>query len=445
MKLNNVYRNLGILPIFILFIVFPSKGQNALTLEQAIKTALLHNHSILISQNANEISENNATYGNADLLPTVGVNAGYNYSNSEANLTFAGELPPQNGVEAESQSYNASIGINYVLFDGLGNIRTFQKYGKQKDLSTVQTKIAIESTMLQVINAFYELVREEQQLKLQQQTLVLSKERYKRNTLNYEYGGGSKIDLLNAQVDYYRDSSNVLSSKQNVENAVNNLNFLMGQPIENTFNADENSFSTIPFSDYEQLKKEASENNTNLMLSLVNLELSELDVQMTKSYFYPKISMNASYGYSRSDNTAGILLKNETLGFSGGVSLAWNLFNGNKRNIALQNAKILLENNDLKKQEALLSIHKELKTMYGTHQNNIMIIDLEKENVSIAQINLDRSKELLENGQISNIDFRQAQLNLLVSQTRLNNAQYAAKITEFQLKRLKGDLLSEQN
>jgi len=56
-------------------------------------------------------------------------------------------------------------------------------------------------------------------------------------------------------------------------------------------------------------------------------------------------------------------------------------------------------------------------------------------------LNFELSEERFAIGQISNVDFRTAQLNLLMSQNNLNNLQYNTQLTALEVLRLSGQLM----
>ena len=56
--------------------------------------------------------------------------------------------------------------------------------------------------------------------------------------------------------------------------------------------------------------------------------------------------------------------------------------------------------------------------------------------------NFDRSEERFKLGQITSLEFRQAQINLINSKTSLNNAKFDAKLIELQLLQLSGDIMN---
>jgi len=69
-------------------------------------------------------------------------------------------------------------------------------------------------------------------------------------------------------------------------------------------------------------------------------------------------------------------------------------------------------------------------------------LQAENKNVETNHRNFTRTEEQFKLGQISSIEFRQAQLNLLDAQSNLNEAKYEAKNAELRLLQLSGDLLN---
>ena len=80
-------------------------------------------------------------------------------------------------------------------------------------------------------------------------------------------------------------------------------------------------------------------------------------------------------------------------------------------------------------------------SLWAEYTSQQTINKTEALNVSISEQNFLRSKEQFNLGQISALDFRQAQLNLIRTKLNLLNAKYNAKITELQLKKFAGVLM----
>jgi len=153
-----------------------------------------------------------------------------------------------------------------------------------------------------------------------------------------------------------------------------------------------------------------------------------------------------SYGLNRikNENLANpfqVPLINSS-GFNAGINLSWNLFDGGLTKTRVANAKITLENQEILKQQQLETVQNELRNVYESYKNSLFILEAQKQNVVTNQNNFERSEERYKLGQITSIEFRQAQINLLNSQTALNNAKYDAKLLELELLQLSGEILN---
>lgn len=429
--------------VTILFAIVVSSILNAqeLNLEEAIRIALSNNYGIIIAQQEEAAFKTDIHPGAVGLLPTVDANGAGSYSYSSTNQEFNGGIfPAIEGMEASQNSQSAKVSASYLLFNGGSRIKLYSKLKASGDLSEIQTKITIESTLVQVVNAYYEVVRVHNQLELIRSSLNLSRDRLGRIEINHEYGNTSKIDVLNAQVDFNSDSSNYVNTELKLRQSKNELNFLLGRKIATEFNV--NQDVELPnVREVSEYIKNAKENNTLVLLSNIQLNMAELDKKISASNFMPTLSTNLDYGYSGSASDVGVFKSASSIGYTGSVSLKWNLFDGFKKQRALEKAKINIEVNTNKKQQTLLNIEKEVQNYYDALSHNIKLLNLENKNKVVAKINLERSKDLLNNGSITSFQFRQAQLNLLQTENRINNLNYAIKVYDYQLLRMTNELV----
>ena len=438
---NNTMKR--ILVLCICFVaVLGAKAQGVLTLEQAIGKAMESNLGIQVYQLQEEAFAKDVHAGKAGLLPKVDAVAGGNYSSSTADIQFAGGIPPLDNANATTFGYNAGVQLSFTLFDGLGSFRLYDKLKTQEDINSLQTKVNIESLLMQVISSYHDVLRNQEQVEILTAMLALSQERLTKAENNYEFGAVGKIEVLNAQVDFNNDQANLLTQQENLKAAKRQLNFLLGQSPSQELKVENEVLIVNPaLEQADSIKQRVMKNNSALVLSQLNLDVAELDRKMAYSVYAPRIGLSGSYGLNYTENTASVLLKSNSLGFTGAVSLTWNLFNGNQNRKALEKSKLLIEANELKKQEAELNVEKEYLNLLGSLNASYQLIQLESSNIEAAELNLEKSKELYFNGTINNLAFRQAQVNLLMAQSRLNSLKYQFKLQEYQLKRLANRLI----
>lgn len=421
-----------------------AQEKEVITKEEAIALALDRNYGIEIAKNQVEIAENNQGVLNSGYLPSVTGRAGANYDlNDRLTEPEDGESLDQEGIE--SNSYNASLNLNYTLFDGLGRFYNFKSLKEQYDLSKLQARETIENTMLQLLTVYYEIARLTENLQVLKNVLETSKDRVTRAQYQFDYGQSNNLAVLNARVDVNNDSVNLLQTRQQLNNTKRDLNVLLNRQITGKNFSVDTTVNFIPKLKLEAFIMEAEANNVSLLQLEKNLAITAYDIKISKSGYLPTIDLSGSYGwnFNRSAATAFFPGSRQTTdGISGGVSLNWNLFDGGTTSVRVQNAKISYENQELQKKQVALGIRRDIANALGNYENRLYIYRVQEENVATNQDNFERSQEQFNLGRITSIEFRQAQVNLLDAKTSLNLAKYDAKIAELELLQLTGQLLN---
>ena len=140
-------------------------------------------------------------------------------------------------------------------------------------------------------------------------------------------------------------------------------------------------------------------------------------------------------------SNTSLITEQNNLGVSGYINLSWNLFDGFSKKVMLQNTKIEITTNELKLESIKNEINNELENTFNEYINNINLIEIEIRNKYAAEKFFERSQEQYYQGQLSNNDFRLAQVTLGQSKNRLNRINYLTKITELNLYRISAQII----
>lgn len=439
LKMNS-YRTFILLLLSGIFL--SANAQETLTLPEAVKLAFRHNLGIQVSNNLVSIADNSATIGNAGLLPSVNVSAGGSYSNQNTSLKFAGNIPDVETDGAESKGLNASIGLSYTLFDGLGSFYTFDKLKANGTMAEIQQRLTTEAVLLQVVNGFVEVNRLKENLSIIEKSVTISNERLERAASRFAFGGASQLEVLAAKVDLNNDSLARANLLMALGTAKRNLNFLMGRDVTQRFQIAEVPELDAAI-DHDGLFETAKDNNAAILLAAMSMEVSELDLKLARAGKLPTVSLNANYGFNQTNNDASIVLENRNIGFSGNLALTWNLFAGNQRRTRIQNMETTIRNDQLKKREADLAMQRDFENAWANLLHQKETLRIESLNRETTSQNFERTKAMFELGRASALQFREAQLNLLRSDFGIINAKLNAKLAETELKRIAGKLVAE--
>ncbi|NNL83387.1 MAG: TolC family protein [Winogradskyella sp.] len=434
MKHTNLFCIIALLAVSVV-------GAQVVTTSDAIALALENNYGIKIANNNVEVAENNKNVLNSGFLPTLTGNAGATFNRDNISAQFTnGESTTLEG--AESSRYNASVNLNYTLFDGLGRLYNYKRLKEEYNLTELQARETIENTVTQLLTVYYDVARRSENLRSLEETLNISKERLTRASYQFEYGQNTKLDVLNAEVDINNDSINIINARQNLINSKRDLNVVTGNKIEQFFQVDTTIVFLMQLSKKDLLTK-LYENNVRLIQIDKNIAINEFTLKANKSGYLPNIGLTGTYGWNENNNNqASFVAVSTNTGVSGGINFSWNLFDGGGTVTRVKNAQINLENQKLQKEELVLNIEREFNNAWDDYQNKLRIFEVQQANIRTAKNNFERTEEKFKLGQVTSIEFRQAQLNLLSAELNRNQAKYDAKLAEIIVLQLSGELLN---
>ena len=336
-------RSLFILSFFVFYAL--QAQQELLSKEAAVNLILENNFGIKVAKNQVKIADNNQSILNSGFLPSLAANAGGSYDESNQEATFQdGTVRAIDG--AETTRYNASLNLNYTLFDGLGRWYDYKRLKEAYNLSELQARETIETTMLQLFTVYFEVARLSENIEVLKETFANTSNRLQRAAYSFEYGQTNKLDVLNAQVDLVNDSINLMNEKQTFRNTQRDLNLLMNRDLKTNFTVD----TTIVFTNsliLEEFLENGQANNIQMLQAQKNILINDYNFKAGKSVFLPTVGLTGSYGWNEGNFPAtNFLASSVSTGFSTGLNLSWNLFDGGTGITQIKNARIALDNQE---------------------------------------------------------------------------------------------------
>ncbi|RRN77292.1 TolC family protein [Pseudoxanthomonas sp. SGD-10] len=423
----------------LLFSAMFTQAQERLTLEEAIRIALENNYDIKLSENESEIARNDVKYGRTAMLPTVTGNFNdiNNIQTSEVDLSNGGTRRADN---AKTTSLNYGVTLNWRIFDGLQMFTNYERLKEFERLGELNAKLTVQSTIADVVAAYFDLVAQEQQLDATKTALEVSNIRLNNADSRYKIGRGSKLELLAAKVDLSADSSQLLRQLDLFRASKVKLNEILARDL------------TIPFSVvdtiiidksliYENLKTITKSQNPYLQTAVINQKVAELNLKQLKGARYPTVSIVSGYNFAKNTSPpTGFSLRSNSRGFNYGLSASVNIFNGLQQTRAEKNAKLEIDNSRINTEKVTQTVNAQLLTAYQNYQTNLQLVTLEEKNVDVAEENLKITLEKYRLGSIVPLELREAQRNFIDANARFADAQYQAKLAEISLKEIAGNI-----
>jgi outer membrane protein len=427
----------------ILFIPGIVSAQEVLAPQDAVAIGLKNNYSINIAKNSKEIAENNASLGNAGVLPTLDATGSTSKSVSNTSQKYSnGASIDVNGVD--SKNYAAGINLNWTIFDGLKMFASLDQLKELKKVGESNYKLTVEQNINDILSTYYDIVRQKQVLESTQRSVAISEERLKITQSQKDVGSASKFDVLRAQVDLNGDKSSLMNQELTLQQAKTKLNQLLGRDVKTEFDVIDTIDVKTDLS-YDDLFSVTLQNNNQIVLARQNKNVAESQLKLERGDLLPVISLNLGYNYSRSESGAGFFISSNTTGITYGISASLNLFNGLNTKRRIENAEVSIESSELAFKQIQDQIKANFENTFLKYKNSLQLVKLESENYNAAEENADIALEKLKVGSITPVDFRQVQLDLMNAKSRLLSAEYDAKTSESDLLQISGQLVKSSD
>ena len=421
-----------------LLIIETGLAQQKLSLEEAVQIALQNNYDIKLSNNEVEITKNDISRGLSAMYPVITGNFSTNNAISNTKQTLSsGQTQERNGAKNSSLAYGPVL--NWKVFDGFEMFARYDQLKEFHKLGESNLKLTVQNTIADVVMSYYDLVQQQQQIQALRTALEISKIRLRNSQSRYQIGKAAKLEVLAATVDLNTDTTNLLRQADVYSNTKIRLNELLARDLNTDFLI---SDTIIIQNDLKlpELQLAANQQNPQLQGALISQRIAELSLKQVKANRYPDISLNSGYNFNRSTSELGFAQQSQGRGFNYGVSASINIFSGFLQKRNEKNADLEIDNTKLTFQKLSQSINSQIATLYQTYQTNIELVKLERQNMGVAQQNLDITLEKFKYGSVAPLEFREAQRNYIDANARFTNAQFQAKLAEINLKQIAGSL-----
>ncbi len=414
-------------------------AQELLTVEDAIKIGLEKNYAILIVKNSQEIAKAQNNFGNAGMSPQVSLNGNLNLANVNSHQEFfTGVVQDRNG--AQSNQTGASVNVSWTIFDGLKMFAIKKRLTENEQLTAISLKQQMETTVYNIIVAYYNIVKTTELIKAAKQNLAIYEERKKIAKLKLEIGSDSKVDFLLSQSDENKAKSAIIQLELQLLITKSTLNNLLNKSVNTEFKTTD-SIVVNYNPNIDELKKSALASNSSILLSKQNELIVAQTIKEARSANLPFVQLNGAYNFTRSQSQAGQVLLSRQAGLNGGLTASWLLFNGNKNNQLVKERNLLYLNQKYFTEQAQQQVDGVVYNNYKSYLLNKEIVDLERQNLIDSREVLNVSLERYKIGKANLLETIETQKNLEDAQTRYIEALYAIKIAETELLRANGSLI----
>lgn len=422
---------------------FQVAAQRMLTLEEAVATALQNNYDIRISRNDSLVAAIDYSYRNAAFYPRLNATTGITWNSNNQRQTLAdGTKRNSNGLK--SNNINAALNLNWVLFDGLKMFITYDKAAEFVKLGELTIKGQVTNTVADVVNTYYNIVRQKQQLKAIEEEMVVSQTRVTLAERKLDIGVGAKPDVLQSKVDLNAQKAAQLEQQTLIAQLREQLNQLMSQPSGTSYDVSD----SIPINSglaLGEIQAAAVNNNPDLLIARKNIDIANFTLRERKAELFPTISFNSTYNFTRTSNQTVInpysTLFNQSRGLNYGFTASIPILNNLTQRRQIKQANLDIQYQKLVLDNRLSQVNMSVVNAFKEYEQQKKALALEEENIGLAKENVSIALEVYRLGASTIIQLREAQKSLEDAYNRLIAARYNTKLAETELMRLRGEII----
>ena len=422
---------------------FSVRAQQMITLQEAIAAALHSNYDILLLSNDSVAAATDQRYIYGAFLPNINATAGTLWSTSAQKQKFDTRDDVE-GSGIKTGNINASINLNWTLFDGLKMFATKQRIDELYTLGRINLKAQVVNTTAEIINNYYLIVRQKQLLKAIEEQMSINEERVKLADRKLSVGLGTKPELLQAKVDLNAQKAAHLEQQTAMIQLRDQLNQLTGMQLPAIYEV----VDSIPLEldmNISDIQNQVETSNPTILQALKNADIAKISLKEAKASRWPTVSFVSAYNFTRNQNQNNInpfsSVYSRNKGYNFGFTASIPILNNLSVNRNIQQAKLDVEYQDIAVSKQMSLVNVWVKVAFNSYQYQINALRLEEENIELAKENVMIALERFRQGVSTFLELREAQKSLEEAYDRLIAARYNTKLSETELLRLKGEII----
>ena len=419
-------------------------------LETCINYALEHNISIRRNRISAQSSAEDVKMAKAEWLPALNGSVSQRIVN-RPNTNNGTIISGDNITTSQSAtSYNGSYGLdaNWTLFNGgsrVNGIRQQKLNERIARLAVSESENSIQESLMQL---YVQILYADEAVKVNEQTLEVSRATCERGRQLMEAGSLSRADLAQLEAQVSNDNYQLVTAQATLQDYRLQLKQLL--ELDGAYEmvldlpelGDESVLSPLPLTD--DVYRAALALRPEIESGKLDIEAADLGIKVARAGYMPTLSVTAGIGSTNAngnDFTFSEQIK-QNWNNSLGVTLSIPLFDRKQTKTAVNKAKLQKQTSQLD----LLDSQKELYRTIESYRLDAVSAQQQylaaREQVKSAQASYDLVSEQFNAGMKNTVDLLTEKNNLLSAQQAQLQAKYMALLNAGLLRFYSGEPLS---
>lgn len=392
-------------------------------------------HSTQKSKIALESSQVDSKSARAKLFPSLSFGSTQQYINTpfpEGNSLDNYVITGSKGSSKNSYTGNYSLRSSMTLYNG-GKLRNNVKSSKlQEQVQQYSVEEEIDNIETSITESFLQILYAQESVKINEETVALSKLQCERGKALLEAGSISQSDYAQLESQYSSDKYQLVLSQTTLESNIQTLKQLLEMDMTETL-----SISTPNLEAHDVLtplpgKEEVYQSALNFIPSIqsgkLGIDIAKLEHKNAKAGYYPTLDLSASVGtghISGSDSNFGQQMKNK-LNESIGLTLSVPIFSNRENKSAVEKAKLQISEAELEYLNAQKELQKTIEDIYLNATSSQAQYAAAIEQVRASKTSYNLAQEQFNLGMKNTVELLTEKNNFLSAQQEMLQAKYMA-------------------
>lgn len=347
-------------------------------------------------------------------------------------------IPARFGVSFQS---GVAVNVTQMIFDGsfFVGLRAAKTYMALTELDVVKAE---NDVIENVKKAFFGVLVNQERIRLATANLSRIDSLLSETKSTYDAGFAEKIDVSRIQVQRNNTYTQLERSKTAYEISKQLLKLQMGLPPQYDINITQTLRELNPEEELLGILEMEGISRIEIDQLNTNMELTNLDLKYNKSQYMPTLDMNGFIQRTGAGNSLNSVYDSQNWFSSSliGVRLEIPIFDGLAKSARIQKNRIQL--NQLENQKIFLddNIALEIYEARTSLKNDLNILEVQRENMALAQEVFEMAKIKYNEGVGSNFEVVEADAALIEAEINFLAALYDGLIAKVDLEKALGIL-----
>jgi len=426
-------------------------AEGPLTLDDALARAAEQNLDLVLAREDARIASADSTATFAGLLPRLDLTASFGQSRigpTTRQTIVNNQVQTVSSDTTIRAAYDANLSLSQPVFDwaALQNTRASSASVRAAERTFDDRVLAVS---FEVTRRFYDVIRAERSLAVFESTAARTQDLVKRADALFAAGRAPRADTFTNRVNLGNDQIAVEQQRARVAQARTALGQALGlssaeaQQLQLAAPAQiDRAERPVQPPPVEKLVALARTRRPSLGAAKARVDAASAAVLAANSGYLPTVDALASYSRASNelDGDKGVYTRNlgeEYTAFVG-VQATWNLFEGRRTQAQVQRAESQARRAKAGLQIAELDMAREIGDAHAVAASRATQVGLAADNLSTAQQALALARDRLDAGLATQLEVREASLNLTRAELSLVEARIDHAVAIADLARASG-------